>query len=271
MTRVPAVLAIASLIGVLSSVAPGSAAAQADPTTDHLAAHDGSAGVVLLVHGLGRTPASMAPLGRELAASGFRVVNVGYDSWREPAEEITALLLDAVDACCAGDEDGVHFVTHSLGGIVVRKFLADHSPAHEGRVVMLSPPNQGSEIVDRLAAIPFLESLLGPTGGDLGTGEESLPNRLGPAHFEVGVITGDRSLNPFYSWLIPGPDDGKVAVDRAALEGASGLLVVPYSHSFIMNREPVVDEVVHFLREGRFSDDAIERFAPPNGSNDLNP
>ena len=204
----------------------------------------------------------MAPLGRDLVAAGFRVVNVGYDSWRVPAQELSDQLQDSLAACCRGGEESVHFVTHSLGGILVRQYLADHSPAHEGRVVMLSPPNQGSEIVDRLAAIPFLESLLGPTGGELGTDPESLPNRLGPAHFEVGIITGDKSLNPFYSWLIPGPDDGKVGVDRAGLDGAVGLLVVPYSHSFIMNREPVLDEVIHFLKEGRFSEEAIALFPP---------
>jgi len=232
------------------------------PTTDHLESHDDAVETVILVHGLGRRAASMAPLGRDLVAAGFRVVNVGYDSWRVPATELSVQLRDSIMACCQGAEERVHFVTHSLGGILVRKYLSDHSPAHEGRVVMLSPPNQGSEIVDRLAAIPFLESLLGPVGGDLGTDAESLPNRLGPAHFEVGVITGDKSLNPFYSWLIPGPDDGKVGVERAALEGASGLLVVPYSHSFIMNREPVLEEVIHFLENGRFSEEAIERFPP---------
>ncbi len=219
---------------------------------------------VILVHGFGRRPASMAPLGRDLAAAGYRVVNVGYDSWDAPIE-LSKQLRDTIDACCYDIAEQVHFVTHSLGGILVRKYLADHSPGHRGRVVMLSPPNQGSEIVDRVAALPFLHALLGPTAGELGTDAESLPNRIGPATFELGIITGDRSLNPFYSWLIPGPDDGKVAVESAALEGAAGLLVVPYSHSFIMNREPVVAEVIHFLREGRFSDEALERYRPAPG------
>ena len=237
---------------------------QAPParTTDHLDDHGRDGQTVVLVHGLGRRAASMAPLGRDLASAGYEVINVAYDSWGGSPFELSEQLHDEIDACCRGRENELHFVTHSLGGILVRKFLADHSPAHEGRVVMLSPPNQGSEIVDRIAAVPFLEELLGPTGGDLGTDPESLPNRLGPAHFEVGIITGDRSVNPFYSWLIPGPDDGKVSVDRARLEGAAGLLVVPYSHSFIMNRDPVIQEVLHFLDVGRFSEDAVTKYAP---------
>ncbi len=231
------------------------------PAADRAAPRAGEPETVVLVHGFGRRPASMAPLGRDLVAAGYHVINVGYDSWNDPVE-LSKQLRDAVDACCYGFAEQVHFVTHSLGGILVRKYLADHSPGHRGRVVMLSPPNQGSQIVDRVSTMPFLQALLGPTAGDLGTDPESLPNRLGPATFELGIITGDRSLNPFYSWLIPGPDDGKVAVESAALEGAAGLLVVPYSHSFIMNRQTVVSEVIYFLREGRFSAEAMERYGP---------
>lgn len=210
------------------------------------------ADTVVVVHGLGRTPASMAILGTRLEAAGYRVVSFGYPSTTEPME----LLVDRLDAelarCCGGERERVHFVTHSMGGLLVRSYLAEQPLAHKGHVVMLSPPSQGSEIVDAVADSPLLRSLLGPSGSRLGTDGSGIPSQLPPVRFSLGIIAGDRSLNPLGSWLIPGPDDGKVGVDRARLEGADDFIVIPATHTFIMNRADVADQVVHFLREGHF-------------------
>ncbi len=206
---------------------------------------------VVLVHGLGRTRVSMALLGSRLTDAGYRVVNIGYPSTREPMEQLVEVLRARLEECCT-DLEHVDFVTHSMGGIVVRRYLAEYSPEHEGRVVMLSPPSHGSEVIDAFADSPLMRLLLGPSGMELGTDSASVPNRLGPAHFDLGVITGNKTINPINSWLIPGPDDGKVAVDRARVEGAA-FLVVPAAHPFIMNRRDVADEVISFLRTGRFS------------------
>jgi hypothetical protein len=122
-----------------------------------------------------------------------------------------------------------------------------------GRVVMLSPPNQGTEIVDRLGELWLFKFMEGPAAGQLGTGSGSLPRRLGPAPFEVGVITGTRSINLLLSILIPGIDDGKVAVDRARLDGMADFLTVPVSHPFIMRSARVIEQTLHFLRHGSFA------------------
>ena len=148
--------------------------------------------------------------------------------------------------------DRVHFVTHSMGGILVRFYLANHRLVNLGRVVMLSPPNQGSETVDKLANMPGFGWLNGPAGQQLGTDENSLPNRLGPADFELGIITGNRSINLILSTMIPGPDDGKVAVERAKLAGMADFLVVPHSHPFIMKKPLVIEQTQFFLEHGRF-------------------
>lgn len=209
---------------------------------------------VVVVHGLGRTSWSMTILASRLEAAGYRVVNFGYPSTSEPIEDLIDRLAHEVAICCADRMADVHFVTHSMGGVLVRGYLADRPRPHRGRVVMLSPPSQGSEIIDAFEASPFLTFFVGPAGADLGTDPGSAPNRLGPVDFELGIITGDRSLNPLYSWLIPGPDDGKVSVERARDEDASDFLVLPATHTFIMNRRDVADEVVHFLRNGTFTE-----------------
>ncbi len=214
---------------------------------------EGSSDVVVLLHGLGRTDLSMARLKYRLSERGYRVVNVGYPSTQHSIEHLASEELGpALEECCAAAEGKIHFVTHSMGGIVLRYYLANHEIENLGRVVMLSPPNQGSEVADWLAENPVLQKVLGPWTEELGTGPESLPNRLGPVDFELGVIAGNRTLNPVFSRMIPGADDGKVSVERAKVEGMSDFLVVPYSHTYIMWNESVIDQVLHFLEQGEF-------------------
>ena len=204
----------------------------------------------------------MVVLATRLEHAGFNVIRFGYPSRSEPMEVLVDLLGKAVSACCAGGErETTHFVTHSMGGVLVRSYLAQRPEPHRGRVVMLSPPNQGSEIVDAFVESPMLRAFLGPAGSTLGTDPAALVRRLGPIRFRLGIITGDRSLNPIASWIIPGPDDGKVGVDRARLDGAS-FLVLPATHTFIMNRRDVAEEIVHFLHDGRFRG---ERQPPSRG------
>ena len=194
----------------------------------------------------------MTILESRLRKAGFRVVSFGYPSTSEEMEVLVDRLESEVARCCEHEAEAVHFVTHSMGGILVRSYLDQQPFAYQGRVVMLSPPSQGSEVIDAFADSPMLRSVLGPAGSKLGTDSTSIPSQLGPVRFSLGIITGDRSLNPLYSWLIPGPDDGKVGVDRARVEGAADFLVVPATHTFIMNRRQVAEEVVYFLQHGQF-------------------
>jgi hypothetical protein len=117
---------------------------------------------------------------------------------------------------------------------------------------MLSPPSQGSEIIDFFEDSPLLQLLMGPAAEELGTDSTDIVAQLPPVRFSLGVITGDLSINPVTSYIIPGPDDGKVGVDNARVEGASDFLVLSATHTFIMNGSDVADATIHFLRNGRF-------------------
>lgn len=211
-------------------------------------------GTVVLLHGLGRTPASMRPLADALESAGYRVVNPGYPSRDRPVVELVDTLSAVLDACCPATAGPVDFVTHSMGGILVRAYVDRHGAERVGRVVMLSPPNRGSEVADRLGEIPVFEWILGPAASQLGTDSTDIWSGLGAPEFEVGIITGDASTNPLFSWWIPGPDDGKVSVESARLEGAAGFLVVPHAHTFIMRQADVIEQVLAFLGTGRFRD-----------------
>lgn len=208
---------------------------------------------VILLHGMARTRRSMSALEHYLSLAGYAVFNTGYPSTTETVETIAARHLDDMIAQCrARGAARIHFVTHSLGGIVVRQYLQNHKLPSGSRVVMISPPNQGSELADALKDFIFYKWIYGPAGQVLGTAPQSLPNSLKPVDAEIGVITGNRSLNPLFSRMIPGDDDGKVSVHRAKLAEMKDFLVVPASHAFIMKHPKVLKQVLWFLRTGGF-------------------
>ena len=208
---------------------------------------------VVLLHGLGRTAKSMVYMAERLAEAGYHVVNIPYPSRKQNIETLVEDLRKRLAECCLNTESRLHFVTHSLGGIMVRAYLSNNRPDNLGRVVMLSPPNKGSDVVDFIDEYRLFTYFFGPAAAELGTDPNSLPNRLGPADFEVGIITGDRTIDPISSWIIDGDNDGKVSIEQAKLEGMAAFQVVHVSHAFIMKDPGVVSEVIYFLQNGRFS------------------
>lgn len=218
-----------------------------------MAAEQGSDCVILL-HGMARTAASMSKMARALSSHSYLVVNVDYPSREKPIEELAPLAVGmGLEGCRKKDAARVHFVTHSLGGILVRYYLSENTIPTLARVVMLAPPNKGSAAVDHLASVPGFGIVNGPAGYQLGTDEQSMPLKLGPANFEVGIITGNRSINPILSGFLENPDDGKVSVESAKLEGMADFLVVPEAHPFIMRSDTVIEQTLYFLRFGAFS------------------
>lgn len=208
---------------------------------------------VILLHGLARTKRSMNKIKARLEAKGFSVLNVGYPSREKSVKDLAESVIPAaVDQCRRMGASRIHFVTHSLGGILVRYYLKYNHPADLGRVIMLSPPNGGSEIVDTFKEYFFFKWLNGPAGQELGTDANSVPRMLGPVDFDVGIITGDRSLNSIFSNIIPGDDDGKVSVKNAQVAGMKDFIVIHASHTFIMRNSRAIDQVVAFLRTGHF-------------------
>jgi len=208
---------------------------------------------VVLLHGLGRSARAMRRLAARFDEAGFIGTAVGYDSTSQTLDEIVSELDVALQRCCA-DDARVNFVTHSLGGLVLRAWVAREGAERVARVVMLSPPNRGTEWVDRLGPLAVL---LGPTGSQLGTGAGSVPERLnalGPVPFELGVIAGESRFNWVGSWVLPGPDDGTVAVESTQVDGMQGFLVLPVSHSFMIYDEEVARQAIHFIATGRFEE-----------------
>lgn len=207
----------------------------------------------ILLHGLARTYKSMLPMEKALHKKGYNVVNVDYPSRKFKIEQLAEdVIPQALDRCALKNSVKLHFVTHSMGGILVRYYLSKNSITSLGRVVMLSPPNNGSEVVDKIGNIPPIRWFNGPAGQQLGTSEKGLPRKLGAVKFELGVITGNKSINILLSLLIPGDDDGKVSIKNARVDGMSDFLVLPHTHPLIMESEDVIYQVIYFLQSGHF-------------------
>lgn len=194
----------------------------------------------------------MRPLAIALERTGFAVINLGYPSRRDRIEALAEQVRAEISTVCAGI-DRIHGVTHSMGGILLRQIQSTAPLPNLGRVVMLAPPNQGGEVVDRIGHWPLFRWINGPAGQQLGTRPGSLPRQLGPVDFACGILAGNRSINWINSLMIPGPNDGKVSTENAKVEGMADYRVLPATHPMIMRKAETQRQVIHFLRHGRFA------------------
>lgn len=207
---------------------------------------------MVLLHGLARVSDSMGELERKLGRSGYDVVNIKYPSRQH---SVSVLAADAVGRgiaqCREKAPDRIHFVTHSLGGILLRRYLQEQQLDELGRVVMLGPPNHGSELVDALTGVPGF-GFFGPAGKELGTDEESIVNSLGAVDFELGVIAGCLNINPLALFVIDGPNDSIVSVASTRVAGMAAHITLPVMHSVMMRDNEAIEHSIHFLKTGAF-------------------
>lgn len=208
---------------------------------------------VVLLHGLGRTRWSLWPVAREAARRGYHVHNLGYPSRRASIEQLAESIGHRIRAI-ASEEGPVDVVTHSMGGIVLRAAVAGGALPADAvrRVVMLAPPNHGSELVDRLRDFRVYRFATGPAGQQIGTSDDSVPRRLPPPPFEVGIVAGRRSGNLIFARVLGGENDGKVTVEATRLDGMRDLVVVDRTHTFIMWAPDVLTQTFAFLETGQF-------------------
>lgn len=217
-------------------------------------ASDESKECVIILHGMGRTYSSMNKISTVLKDEGYTVWNETYPSTKQAIEDLSINHINhGLDYCKGKSASKTHFVTHSLGGILVRYYFQDNTISNLGSIVMLSPPNKGSEVADYLKDTKLYQWVTGPAGQQLGTNSDSLPNRLEAIDATIGVITGENTSDPWFSTLIPGKDDGKVSVERAKLDEMSDFLVVESGHTFIMRNRLVINQIKYFLKNGKFN------------------
>lgn len=207
---------------------------------------------VVVLHGIVRTHRSMNKVARHLKKNGFEVLNLGYPSRLHKVETLAQNLQQKITRFNSKGFSKLHFVGYSMGGLIIRCLLKHYRPQNLGRVVFLATPHHGSEAADFWKDNFFYRWLFGPAGCELGTTDDMLPAKLGPVDFEAGVIAGDKSYDPFHSYLIKGKNDGKVSLKSARVEGMKDYVIVHECHTLFMNHPDTLKNTVDFLRTGRF-------------------
>jgi pimeloyl-ACP methyl ester carboxylesterase len=211
-------------------------------------------GPVVLLHGLGRTGISMRAIAAALRQAGYPTLSPWYGLWKSmPA--IVAYLHPRIAAFRAAHPGPLHIVTHSLGGLVARAYITAHAPENLGRVVMLAPPNAGSELADFVFSIGLDSLIFGAVGPHLRTARpETHEGELGRVDFDLGIIAGDQPLDPIIApLLLPSPNDGKVAVEATKIAGMRDHIVLPVQHTLMVMDKGVIAQTTAYLATGAFS------------------
>ncbi|MBD3652576.1 alpha/beta fold hydrolase [Kangiella sp.] len=209
--------------------------------------------LVILIHGMGRTRLSMRSLEKYFQSQGYHVINESYDSRSKPIETIAIehieQILQSVDM---NNIEAIHFVTHSLGGIMLRYYLTHREIDKLGRIVMIAPPNQGSEVAELYRNKLWYKLATGKPGQQLYINNNPLLEQLKPVPTDVGIMIGTRSSDPWFNHAFAGPHDGKVSVESARLPEMKDFITVNHGHTFIMNNKTIQQQIEHFLQHGVF-------------------
>lgn len=210
--------------------------------------------IVVLLHGLGKSKSSMWLLRSRLENAGFTVEAIGYHSLDRPPEQILRDVTKEINSIHVDSNQTVHFVGHSLGGLLIRAFLDSNKSQKLGRVVLIGSPSKGTPFVDHFRDEWWMK-LAGPTANALGTNEKSFPHSLHPPYYPVGVIAGVSNIIN-NEQFIPGEDDGVVPVESTKIEGMTDFIKIKTSHSMMNYNEAVAEQTIEFLRHGKFKKEA---------------
>ena len=208
---------------------------------------------VVLLHGISRTALSFRKMQVALANAGFTTLNLDYASRRKALEALAEDIHPAIRPFADRIDGSIHFVCHSMGGLLARVYIAGHRPKRLGRVVMLGTPNSGSEIADRLKNFGPYRAFFGPAGQQLCTQrDDAIKALLPPPDYPVGIVAGNRSVYPISSAFLPKPHDGRVSVENTKLDGMADHIVMETSHPWLVRNGPAIEQTIVFLRDGEF-------------------
>jgi pimeloyl-ACP methyl ester carboxylesterase len=208
---------------------------------------------VVLLHGISRTRRSFRKMQAAIEATGFATLNVGYASRRHALETLAADIHPAITRFTGSLEGHVHFVGHSMGGLLIRVYIAKHRPKRLGRVVMLGTPNGGSEVADRLKSVSLYRAWFGPAGQQLVTRRDAATEAMLPSvDYPAGVIAGNRSVDPISSVFLQKPHDGRVTVEKTKLDGMADHIIIGTSHPWLPMNGLAIEQTIAFLRGRKF-------------------
>lgn len=211
--------------------------------------------IVVLLHGILRSKTDMLFLRKNFEENGYDTLNILYPSREKSLEDLSEFVHEKIiNHPGYSDDTTVNFVTHSMGGLITRYYIARYKPKNLGKVVMLGPPNTGSEFADWLteteALAPIYKMLFGTAGQQLTTKHKHIDREI---NYPLGVIAGNASINPLAPWILDGEHDGIVPVERTKIEGMKDHIIMPATHSFMMFNPQVINQALYFLQHEEFN------------------
>ncbi len=207
---------------------------------------------VILLHGLGRTHYAMFSIEQALKRQHYTVINQTYPSTKQSIDTLANQFIQPmVNQCLTQNPKHILFVTHSLGGIILEKYLERHNRPEFSHIVMLSPPHHGSPLADYLQHTWIYKIVTGPAGQELTT-QYAYNEKPLPANIRIGVIAGTLNFIPFSNYFFHGENDGKVSVSSAHSDNISDFIVLPVNHAIMMHNPRVHQYILTFLHTGRF-------------------
>lgn len=224
------------------------------PLNTSSATDEDSQDLVILVHGLARSGNAMWLIGHRLEKAGHKTCAIDYPSMTASFEKTQAALSSEIERCIKSNNafGAVHFVTHSLGGPLTRKYLSSNPLKNMGRMVMLSPPNHGSDLVERFDHLKYFRSILGPVASELTADQRSWLARIPAPDYEVGVLAGNYTFNPIAAYLLDGKDDGAVSIEDMKLKDMADFREISATHVTIRYSSAASRQIFEFLATGHF-------------------
>ncbi len=207
---------------------------------------------VVLLHGLGRSYRIMNGMASYLRQHEYNVFNIDYPSTKHSIPQLAEMIYQQIQPLYELNTP-LHFVGHSMGGIIIRYLLTQQRPRNLGRVVMLASPNHGSRVINWLRKIWLFRKVYGPGALQLAEGKRGLYNQLPTVDYETGVIAGDSAIDLLFWFFLKKPNDGKVTVKSTRVAGMKDHIVLPVAHPFTPQNKQVRKQTREFLQRGRFA------------------
>ncbi len=213
---------------------------------------------IVLLHGITKTAKNMKNIEQFFSALGYTVHNFTYPSMKFSIEDIVLDTIEPKIKEISKEAETLHFVTHSMGGIVLRQYLQTCKLSNIGKIVMLAPPNQGSEVTDFFKNLRIYKWIYGPAGQQLGTAksDKAICVKLKDTGHNIGIIAGNWSFEFWFHWLFNKQEhDGKVSISSTKLKNMADHITVKLSHRNIVKSQYVCKLILRFLKNGNFKDD----------------
>ena len=217
----------------------------------HIPLQEGGEESVIVIHGFARRARSMDIIAAEIHKAGYEVRNVDYASLNQNITDIKEDVFEKFNQYISENQNKkIHFVGHSLGGLLIRSYLGENKINNLGSVVLMGTPNKGTPLVNEYQDKWYF-SWLGPVVSELGVDTSDFLKTLQAPYYTVGVIAGNKPYTRFATSL-KGSNDGMLTVESAQLEGMRDFIVIDVNHASMKRNPRVIEQVIHFLKHSQF-------------------